>query len=264
MERASTMTGLLTIDEFRKNFQEKAAKHDKKWEVVGFYAPDGSIYPFGTDTKVLSTVFEALCAPIIKAIADEFGYSIKGADQTIYPDFTLTPPSGKPPRIAIDVKTTYRKRKKSGEMGAFGFTLGSYTSYLRSDGAGKNITYPYEQYGDHWVIGFLYSRLEGVSAKVYGESADAGKVMCPYTDVEYFIQDKYKIAGEKPGSGNTTNIGSFQSSNIQDFRSGVGPFCECGKEICDDYWRHYQEKAKDRRYTTLKEYQAWRKLKPSR
>ena len=36
------------------------------------------------------------------------------------------------------------------------------------------------------------------------------------TLVKYFIQEKYKIAGDKPGSGNTENIGSI-SSNIKNY-----------------------------------------------
>ena len=55
--------------------------------------------------------------------------------------------------------------------------------------------------------------------------------------IEFFIQHKHKIAGLRPGSGNTTNIGSIKSSNINDFAEGKGPFST--KEEFEEYWREY-------------------------
>jgi hypothetical protein len=238
-----------------------SSTHQSKFD--GILAPDGTVYAFGTDSKVISTVFEAIVAPIIQAIAEDFGYAIESSAQTIYPDFTLTPktigsPVTTPCRIAIDIKTTYRSFKTSGAVKPFRYTLGSYTSFLRSPAATKNIRYPYAQYSDHWVVGFLYTRREGLPAKVY-HRPDPGKLVCPYLDVEYFVQEKYKIVGLTPGSGNTANIGSFQTSNIEDLREGRGPFAVHGKDICDQYWRHYGRKAKERAYTTIEGLLAWLK-----
>jgi hypothetical protein len=230
------------------------------WEAVGFQAPDGKVYLFGTDTKVISTVFEAIAAPLIKTIADDRKYIVEGAQQTIYPDFTLSPAPGKRPRIAIDVKTTYREFNKKHETCTFRYTLGSYTSFLRSPGAKKNIRYPYEEYSDHWVIGFLYTRREGVPSKVYNSPKEVSSADCPYQDVEYFIQHKYKVVGESAASGNTANIGSFPTNSIQDLRDGKGPFAALGKDMCDAYWRDYAPKAKERksRYSNIKEFLIWR------
>ena len=191
----------LDFDTFTRKFEEAVRQHDVTWEAIGFLAPNGKVHPFGTDTKVISTVFEAIAAPIIFELAAEHGYEVEGALQTVYPDFTLSPlgfslstPQGTPGRIAIDIKTTYRTTTARGTCGPIKFTLGSYTSFLRSPGARKNITYPYAEYSDHWVIGFLYTRVPGISAKVY-QSLDSSELRCPYTDVEYFVQHKYKIAG---------------------------------------------------------------------
>jgi len=41
----------------------------------------------------------------------------------------------------------------------------------------------------------------------------------------------------KPGSGNTTNIGSFKSSKIDDFRIGQGGFEN--QEEFEEYWRNF-------------------------
>jgi Restriction endonuclease EcoRV len=165
-------------------------------------------------------------------------------------------------RIAIDIKTTYRSFTPQGAVKPFRYTLGSYTSFLRSPTATKNIKYPYMEYSDHWVVGFLYTRREGVPAKVY-HRPDPRQLACPYHDVAYFVQEKYKIVGESPGSGNTTNIGSLQSSNIEDFRQGGGPFAAHGKAICDDYWRSYGKTAAERTYTKVETFLAWRQLQKS-
>jgi len=254
---------ILDFATFRSHFDKIVQKEVTSWEAVGFIAPGGTVYAFGTDSKVISTIFESISAPIIQQIAKQFEYVVESSPQTIYPDFTLSPepivlsgPHSR--RIAIDIKTTYRKLTAQMLVKKFNYTLGSYTSFLRSPAAKKNIRYPYAEYSDHWVIGFLYTRREGVPAKVY-HKPDPSKILCPYHDVEYFIQEKFKIVGTSPGSGNTTNIGSFATSDIDDLRQGKGPFSEHGKEVCDNYWRHYGRTAKDRKYSTIQEFLAWLK-----
>lgn len=247
----------LTFQDFRSRFDALVKEYGMTWEAVGFLTSDDNVYPFGTDTKVISTVFEAHAGPLISEIAAEYGYTVEGAPQTIYPDFTLTPASHKPPRIAIDIKTTYRRYNNNGTLTNFKYTLGSYTSFLRkSDGTG-NIRYPYHDYSYHWVIGFLYTRTEGVPAKVYRRD-DAGTLKAPYGNVEYFLQEKYKIAGTTPGSGNTANIGSHPTNDIEDLREGRGPFAELGKEVCDTYWRNYGRTAASREFSNLPEFLKWR------
>lgn len=252
---------VLTFADFRSRFDAAVQRYAITWEAVGFYGPDGRVYPFGTDTKVISTVFEALAAPLISEIAEEAGYVVEYSDQTIYPDFTLSPASGELPRIAIDIKTTYRRRNDNGRLLPFRYTLGSYTSYLRSAGAAKNIKYPYHEYSDHWVIGFLYTRRAGVTAKIHGSGVDPRSLLCPYEDVAYFVQEKHKIIGLSAGSGNTANMGSFPTSDIDDLRAGRGPFAELPKELCDDYWRNYGATKAIRTYATIEQFLVWKKTK---
>lgn len=106
-------------------------------------------------------------------------------------------------------------------------------------------------------MGFLYSRREGVSAKVYFNSSDA-EAACPYKDVDFFVQEKYKITGLTPASGNTTNIGSFPTSDIDDLRAGRGPFSALGKEACDEYWRNFPKIRSERAYSTIEEFLEWK------
>lgn len=249
----------LTLEAFRGGFQKKAKALAMNWEVIGFYASDRRVYAIGTDTKVISTVFETLTAPLVNAIADDYGYIVEGSKQTIYPDFTLSPKPGRAPRIAIDVKTTYRRFNTKGKATAFRYTLGSYTSFLRSPEGTKNILHPYDQYSDHWVIGFLYTRCQGVAAKIYGDPGRVASFPCPYKDVEYFVQHKYKIVGHEAASGNTANIGSFPTASIKDLKDGNGPFAELGKEKCDQYWRNYARTAAERakKYSNIEGFLVW-------
>src|SRR4051794_30999666 len=105
------MAGSLPLIDFTARFGELVAEYKVTWEALGFYTPEKRVYPFGTDTKVISTVFEALAAPLIEEIAAEHSCIVETSDQTIYPDFTLTPADrrSESDRIAVDIKTTYRR-----------------------------------------------------------------------------------------------------------------------------------------------------------
>lgn len=156
-------------------------------------------------------------------------------------------------KIAIDVKTTYRSFRKDGKPSYYGFTLGSYASFLRNNI--KNIMFPYEQYMKHYIIGCVYTRNEqATEGKAYNLS-ELSNVPVPYKNVEIFVQEKYKIAGDKPGSGNTENIGSYKTNRMDYLIHGEGSFSVLGIEIFEDYWRgypKYREEKKD--YTSLDGY----------
>ena len=245
----------MEFTEFREKFYQLYTKYKVNWEVYGFLSSDDKIYVIGSDTKVLSTVFELLCAPLIKEIADLYGYKIEDAPQTIYPDFTLLKDENDKSKIAIDIKTTYRR----GIDKPFVYTLGSYTSFLRNNT--KNILYPYDQYKHHWIIGFLYSRRDNKAEPTILPYQEREKIIPPYGEVEFFIQEKYKIIGERPASGNTTNIGSFPAKNIKELAEGNGPFAKLGKEACDEYWRNFNSSIKKRKYTNIKEFLKWQNKK---
>ncbi len=61
-------------------------------------------------------------------------------------------------------------------------------------------------------------------------------------DFEFFIQEKWKIAIDRAGSGNTKNIGS--ETDIERLKFGKGLFArefgEKGKKIFDSYWINYE------------------------
>jgi len=83
---------------------------------------------------------------------------------------------------------------------------------------------------------------------------------------EFFIQEKWKIALDRPGSGNTKNIGS--EVEIAKLKSGDGlfkrKFGSNGKKAFNDYWMNYETKdmakAVDRdapRFKNIESYLEW-------
>ena len=72
------------------------------------------------------------------------------------------------------------------------------------------------------------------------------------------IQEKYKIAGDKPGSGNTENIGSFKTASFDELKDGKGPFSALGQEIFDIYWKYYPKyRSTSKEYVSLDEFLKW-------
>jgi hypothetical protein len=225
--------------------------------VKGIITAERRIYPLGTDTKVLSSVFEMIVRPVVYEVAENNGMVVREArTQNYYPDFTLMRNEADLKKIAVDVKTTYFKK----EGGKVAFTLGGYTSFLRSET--KNIEFPYSQYTEHWVIGFAYKRKmpEEMPAHAYGLE-DIDRIPIPFEDVSFFVARKWKIAGEIAGSGNTTNIGSI-SGKLEDFENESSPFTS--KEEFMEYWQNYGRTAAERAesYKNLEEFRKWKATRP--
>lgn len=221
----------LTIERFTEHFFTLTSGWS--WEVQGFLDTNSFVHPIDSDTKVISTVFERMAAPAIRSIAREYEYKVELANQTTYPDFTLTSErTGH--RIALDIKTTYTRSRMV-------FTLGGYASFLRN--GTKNILYPYTSYSDHWVLGFVYEQLGHFTHYDLESLPKPGEITCPYKVKSVFVRKKHEICGLRAGSGNTKNIGSFAGTSPSDFESTVGPFGKFtkAKEACDFYWANYEK-----------------------
>lgn len=252
---------------FIDDFQEKLEELNVSWDIYGIIDQEDNVFSIGDDTKLLGRVFEILTAPVIESVASDNDLEVEPAErQTFYPDFTLMESEDDENKTAVDIKTTYKRgvyksgsSKYSYEKGdpkPLKFTLGSFGSYLRDNT--KNIRYPYDTYGDHYVVGFAYTRNESASEGVEKSIEDRDDIKSPYEDVEYFVQEKYKVAGIKPGSGNTENIGSFVTNDVEDLQKGKGPFSELGEEVFEDYWRNYGEYRGETTYTDLDGYFQWK------
>ncbi len=235
------------IDEF----YEEMAKI--KFEVYGILDSSNKIHTLGTDSKIIGRIFEMLTQPVLETIAKRHGMILTTPEsQTVYPDFIMMSSTSSKDKIAIDIKTTYVDSDQS----TIKFTLSSFGSYMRNNT--KNIEYEYTDYSKHYVIGFVYKRNGQAQESQVFDYEDRDKIQFPFYDVKYFIQEKYRIAGDKPGSGNTENIGSFSTKNFSDLTDGEGPFHELGADAFDLYWKYYPKyRSADKAYTSLDEFVEW-------
>ncbi len=239
--------------DFPREFNTRVSANRPDFDVRGLLTVSDDVYPLSTDTKVLSTAFELIARPFVLAIAQTHGLVMsEPTKQNHYPDFTLMRDVNDNEKIAVDVKTTYRDVRPSGSWKA-SFTLGSYTSYIRN--GTKNISFPFSSYAKHYIIGFVYTRrvIAQGGQHIY-TIANRGDIAGPMEDIEYFVQEKYRIASDRPGSGNTTNIGSIETSSVSAFAQGEGPFAHLGEDVFLDYWRNYGSGT----FTRLSAYHSWK------
>lgn len=237
------------------SFNRAVALENGDWIVKGFIDIAKNIYTISVDTKVVSKILELLLFPKICQFAENHGYMLVPCqEQNHYPDVTFISRSGK--RFAVDLKSTYRKNDHS----VNGMTLGAFTGYFRNRESNKNVTFPYGEYQGHFILGVIYSRMEDVNdeKKVYSLS-ELKSIPSVVRDFKFFCQEKHQIATDRPGSGNTKNIGSVTS--IDDLTDGRGPFSDLGESVFDDYWQTYltndmasAAKLAKPLYTNLQEY----------
>jgi restriction endonuclease EcoRV len=102
-----------------------------------------------------------------------------------------------------------------------------------------------------------------VAAKKSGENhtytlEKLKEIPLPYKDVRIFVREKWRIASDRAGSGNTTNIGSI-NARLEDFEKGAGPFSS--EEEYHEYWRTYGRTADDRKdsFKNIAEFRASRR-----
>ena len=253
---------------FLKLIQKEVAEFNKSvsteqgdWVVKGFIDIAKNIYTISIDTKVISKIMELLIFPNICSFAERNKFKIiLSKEQNFYPDITFVDKEGN--KYAIDIKSTYRKDDKS----VNGMTLGAFTGYFRDRKSSKNISFPYDEYVGHFVLGIIYTRSDEVAdeRKIYGLN-DLQNITSVVKDFEFFVQEKYKIAIDRPGSGNTKNIGGI--ANIEQLKNGEGPFAKLGENIFDDYWIYYLTKDMAQAaelphppYSNLKQYKKFKNI----
>jgi hypothetical protein len=86
------------------------------------------------------------------------------------------------------------------------------------------------------------------------------------TNLQFFVCEKWELASDLPGSGNTANIGSIK--HIADILNGQGVFSRLGEVAFDEYWKNYGKisviiDGKDRKITDLRNYLAFKGRDPS-
>lgn len=214
------------------NFNKAVSTPQGDWVVKGFIDIARNIYTISTDTKVVSKVMELLLFPELVRFAEQHDLKMHLAErQNFYPDVTFIDSENH--LFAVDLKTTYRVS----DVRTNGMTLGAFTGYFRARESRKNCSFPYGSYEGHFVLGVIYSQALSIYERQVYPLENLAQITSAISDFQFFVQEKYRIASDLPGSGNTKNIGSVL--RIEDLLHGTGPFAELGEAIFDDYWMYY-------------------------
>ncbi|MBQ7942371.1 MAG: EcoRV family type II restriction endonuclease [Muribaculaceae bacterium] len=229
----------MTKETFVKLLRNAVNDYDKiistsngDWVVKGFLDVYKNIYTISSDTKVVSKIIELSIFPKIVEFANKNNLEIElTKEQNFYPDITFKDSEGN--LFAVDLKSSYRKNATH----INGMTLGAFTGYFRDRKSLKNITYPYEDYKAHIVLGVIYDTVPNVDERKVYTMEQLGEIVSVIKNFSFFVQEKWKIAIDRPGSGNTKNIGSV--SSIEDLINGRGIFSDLGEDVFNDYWQYY-------------------------
>lgn len=245
------------------DLRERVMTQDGRWTVKGFIDVYQRIYTISLDTKVLSKVLELLMFPVIETFAREQQYQVVLArQQNQYPDITLISNTGI--YYALDIKTTFRTGiDKQSRVKVNGMTLGTFGGYFRDRNRATLSTFPYNQYAKHYVLGVVYSQTPNVDERQVYPIDQLADIPSVAQDFIFFLQEKYKIAADRAGSGNTKNIGS--TIYLERLINGTGVFAELGIAVFDDYWMNYRTRSMAREegfarqpYTNLIEYKRFK------
>ena len=206
---------------------------DNDWIVKGFIDVNKNVYTITNDTKVVSKIIEIILIPHLDAFARRNGMTMElPSAQNYYPDLTFKDADGN--LFAVDFKSSYYGDDRK----INGLTLGSYWGYFRSRDVKKNTDHPYNDYKCHLVIGMLYKQsvTDKNEKNIYSvdELEVIKSVIEPFV---FFVQPKWKIASDVPGSYNTRNMGGIK--DIDDLVAGRGSFADLGEDVFDDYWMNF-------------------------
>ncbi|MDE0470527.1 MAG: hypothetical protein OXH57_01190 [Ekhidna sp.] len=246
------------LNEFVKELKSFISTDTGEWTVKGFIDIYKNIYTISSDTKIVSKILEIHIFPEILKFAENNNYKIVLAEhQNWYPDLTIIDKINDNIKFALDLKTTFRRNNKTA-----GFTLGSHGEYFKERHKSKNIQFPYNEYLSHYCLGIIYTREDfnedlaeteiyqvAELEEEYGNPPDLVKnrevttvehlksITSVIKDFDFFAAEKWKIASDRQGSGNTANIGSIEYINA--LKSQQGVFSKLGEEWFYEYWTNY-------------------------
>ena len=226
------------LSEFVEGLANRVCTPNGQWAIKGFIDAYLNVYSISSDTKVTSKILEIHIFPMLLVFAEKIGYNLELAEhQNHYPDMTLVCKNDPAVKFAVDLKTTYRNPKKTYLCN--GFTLGSYAGYFTDRANSKNILYPYSDYAGHFCLGLIYDRalsatIDETKIVAVDQIAQIASVM---SNMQFFVAEKWQLASDRKGSGNTANIGSIEL--IEDVLAGRGMFSGLGEDWFDEFWMNY-------------------------
>lgn len=251
------------LKEFVSSLDSHLSSDDGQWTVKGFIDIYKNIYTISSDTKIVSKILEIHIFPKILLFAEQYGYKIVLADhQNYYPDISFVKADNDNIKFAVDFKTTYRNDNNNDLCN--GFTLGSFGEYFTNRSSTKNIQFPYSSYLGHFCLGIIYSRhaQRDINETMSFNIDKLQSIASVIKNFQFFIVEKWQIASDKKGSGNTANIGSI--NNIPDILNGRGLFSNLGEQWFNDYWMNYGKititdtNGKTKKITNLKDFVIYR------
>lgn len=248
----------VALNDFVKDLKKYVSTETGEWTVKGFIDVYKNIYTISSDTKIISKILEIHIFPEVLKFAEKNNYKLVLAEyQNWYPDLTIIDKDDVDIKFALDLKTTFRRNNKTA-----GFTLGSHGAYFKERDKSKNIQFPYNQYLGHYCLGIIYTRenfeddladTDIYQVQELQEEYEINKdpitdrrvtnvsmlksITSVIKDFDFFAAEKWKIASDRRGSGNTANIGSI--NDIADLNAGNGVFSKLGEEWFDEYWMNY-------------------------
>lgn len=173
-------------------------------------------YDLGNDSKILSKIYEIILISELKKLLEKEGYSyIENEIQNKYPDFIIISKIDNEKYYAIDIKSSFLKDKDK----INGFTLGTYKGYFKDRESTKSIVKPYKYFLKHFCLCVIYKREKDKNSVQY-----------------LFVKEKWQIASQQQGSGNTCNIGSIKLVKLL---LGKYNYFE-NEESFDKYWLSYK------------------------
>ncbi|WP_420629512.1 type II restriction endonuclease [Candidatus Leptofilum sp.] len=252
------------LKKFVESLQVYVSTDDGQWTVKGFIDVFQNVYTISSDTKIVSKILEIHLFPKILDFAKQYGCKIVLAEhQNYYPDISLVKAENEKIKFVVDFKTTYRLPHKPYLCN--GFTLGSHGKYFEDRSSTKNIQFPYGSYTGHFCLGIIYNRVDNATideTRSY-DLSELQSITSVIQDFQFFVAEKWRIASDKSGSGNTANIGSI--NNIEDIINGSGMFSKLGEEWFDDYWMNYRKitvpdgKGGTQKISNLKDFVSYRR-----
>ncbi|MCY4420841.1 MAG: restriction endonuclease [Gammaproteobacteria bacterium] len=243
--------------------QQHISSEDGQWAVKGFIDVFRNVYTISSDTKIVSKILEIHLFPKILEFSQRHGYRIVLPEhQNHYPDISFVKSDDESVKFAVDFKTTYRNPDKAYLCN--GFTLGSHGEYFQNRDSTKNIRFPYKSYAGHFCLGIIYDRIENTAIDETRphKLEELQAIKSVVGNFQFFVAEKWKIASDKRGSGNTANIGSI--NRIMDIINGDGMFSQLGEDWFDEYWINFNKitipdnKGGTKKINNLKEFVAYR------
>ncbi|QWR78171.1 type II restriction endonuclease [Candidatus Magnetomonas plexicatena] len=261
-----------SLSVFVERMKEYVSTDNGEWSVKGFIDIYRNIYTISSDTKIVSKILEVHLFPLILQFAEEHKYFIVLAEhQNWYPDLSFVSKDNPDIKFAVDFKTTYRDIGSPGHVN--GFTLGSHGTYFKNRTSTKNIQFPYDEYSGHFCLGIIYTRSDVknidetqiINVKELDDKHAANlqinqrrvhkveslrSITSVIKDFQFFVCEKWRLASDRQGSGNTANIGSI--TFIEDILQGRGIFSKLGEDWFDEYWMNYGLTTMKRKGTTIR------------